>query len=1377
MARSKKTKISGEKKTRKNKKKAIKRKYQSSSKQNLDKHLRNQRRLKQKEKLEENVLHDILDGCDNNPTNCKRVSDRKYVEDNVKLLEDQKKLHAVNDVVDLFGKKLDKLLSVGSCPDVLSNLTLIEQLLIARVHPVIQVYRLVGGQTGYSGHVDFKIRKKNVLDALLFLKKNNKYYHDIVIDDIALNSLPSDDYFHGNRSNMEDEENDREHDVSSMAVPSTAIYHSEEKIKHNMNWPNISTNAVKELTCPYISQAFPTLFPYGNCDLHEIRDKKLTPRIYFQYLMEYYDGRFASHKIFPYFAFNTVMRWECLSKGTIYIKDHPLLKKMNIQVLKDIINENPNFMKDLLVYGSNIRGTREFWSSRANELSSLCDFLGLPTIFFTASAADMKWPRLRELICEHMSLSNVDDKAYYKLVLENPKACSDYFYEIFTMFFECIVLGYFQVVDFWYRFEWQMRGSPHVHGVMWLSNAVDVKMLESKFEEVKISVINFFDRLISCETPNLNFVDVGTHPCSVKIADTTCVEDDLSALINTVQMHECSKRCTNDGKTKCKYGFPKDLRENSDLVLSKRKYYEFHGKRNHPNINQYNTIWLRSLRSNCDFGAILSDGGFRHYIAKYASKSEVKSRPLLDILSSILSGINESTSVRSTIQRSFMAALVERDYSAQEVHHLLCGKKLFSCSRSFVKVNLKTSNWKYHMNLDDDVLKDSYNHILYSYSKRPLKLHNVCLLRYVEMFNIEKYSVRRRKAVAVVFPRLRCHGDNIDLEEIARQLVLLYVPWIDLDEICGNGNQWQDIMRKYNLSINLLPYYKGQEATESMNELISSDNENDDVSEESGPTCDKDDWMLFVGASVGENTSSHPVQEFVVTSWVRNYCSSEDGLTFMKFIDDAKKEGIEHVLRYRDQNIKLSEDQKHIINLASCQISCIKDGSGLSNFPQLVLCQGAAGSGKTLVIAELECMITEAFGNDSALIIAFTGSAALNANGRTIHSALRLQFDNKSKDVIDLKGDTLRAFEEKMRNVKFLIIEEFSMVGCRLFNIINRRCMQMKSSTEPFGGLPVYMFGDLFQLPPIGDTPLYNLNIDPFKTIAYSGSILFRSLVHTKFFSACHRQRDQEFLNFLENLSCGIVTVPGQMYISDRFEENMTHEEIESFSDAVHLFQHVKATEDYNKNKLLELGKPIIQICAKNNNSYAKCSSDDLACNLQNTLELSIGARVMLRSNLWTEGGLVNGCIGYVEDVLYCNEIDEEYPSIIMVKFDSYFGPTLSNGCVPITRITRSWTVNNIHCTRYQFPLTLAYAITIHKSQGLTLSKCVLHFDCAEIMSGIFYVSMSRVREKTDLMISGNFMGSPLFRINSANYKAKIAGRQWLMERSKFEVFEILFFK
>lgn len=153
-----------------------------------------------------------------------------------------------------------------------------------------------------------------------------------------------------------------EDQVVSTAVPSTGFFNPEQKLKHSMNWPQISTDAVKELTRPYIAQAFPVLFPYGRGDLHEVRDKNLTPRIYFQYLMDFEDGRFSSHKIFPYFGLNTVMRWECLSKGTVYIKDHPNLKKMNIEVLKDIMKQNPDYMKDILVYGSNIRGTREFWA-------------------------------------------------------------------------------------------------------------------------------------------------------------------------------------------------------------------------------------------------------------------------------------------------------------------------------------------------------------------------------------------------------------------------------------------------------------------------------------------------------------------------------------------------------------------------------------------------------------------------------------------------------------------------------------------------------------------------------------------------------------------------------------------------------------------------------------------------------------------------------------------------------------------------------------------------------------------------------------------------------------------------------------------------------
>jgi len=91
------------------------------------------------------------------------------------------------------------------------------------------------------------------------------------------------------------------------------------------------------------------------------------------------------------------------------------------------------------------------------ELDAMCDCLSLPTIFFTVSSADMRWPRLRELMTEFLCSGPVIDKCYFEYVVENPKICSDYFYEMFCMFFEAVVLGAYQVVDYWYRFEWQVQ--------------------------------------------------------------------------------------------------------------------------------------------------------------------------------------------------------------------------------------------------------------------------------------------------------------------------------------------------------------------------------------------------------------------------------------------------------------------------------------------------------------------------------------------------------------------------------------------------------------------------------------------------------------------------------------------------------------------------------------------------------------------------------------------------------------------------------------------------------------------------------------------------------------------------------------------------------
>ena len=104
----------------------------------------------------------------------------------------------------------------------------------------------------------------------------------------------------------------------------------------------------------------------------------------------------------------------------------------------------------------------------------------------------------------------------------------------------------------------------------------------------------------------------------------------------------------------------------------------------------------------------------------------------------------------------------------------------------------------------------------------------------------------------------------------------------------------------------------------------------------------------------------------------------------------------------------------------------------------------------------------------------------------------------------------------------------------------------------------------------------------------------------------------------------------------------------------------------------------------------------------------STKARVMLTSNLWTEVGLVNGAMGTIQAICHQNgKAPPDLPTLVTVTFDAYSGPTLHDGTVPITPIHQSWLTAGAQCSRLQLPLKLAWAVTIHKTQGLTLDKVV----------------------------------------------------------------------
>ena len=156
--------------------------------------------------------------------------------------------------------------------------------------------------------------------------------------------------------------------------------------------------------------------------------------------------------------------------------------------------------------------------------------------------------------------------------------------------------------------------------------------------------------------------------------------------------------------------------------------------------------------------------------------------------------------------------------------------------------------------------------------------------------------------------------------------------------------------------------------------------------------------------------------------------------------------------------------------------------------------------------------------------------------------------------------------------------------------------------------------------------------------------------------------------------------------------------DLSPFPTALHLRPTVEAVVEHNVARLRASGQPVATIKAVHKGPNA---SPDEAGGLEPVVCLAHGARVMLTSNQWVDKGPVNGAMGTVAAIYYLTGGPPDLPVAVMVHFDSYSGPTLPDGTVPITPLRRSWSASGAHCSRLQLPLELAWAVTIHKSQGL----------------------------------------------------------------------------
>ena len=201
---------------------------------------------------------------------------------------------------------------------------------------------------------------------------------------------------------------------------------------------------------------------------------------------------------------------------------------------------------------------------------------------------------------------------------------------------------------------------------------------------------------------------------------------------------------------------------------------------------------------------------------------------------------------------------------------------------------------------------------------------------------------------------------------------------------------------------------------------------------------------------------------------------------------------------------------------------------------------------------------------------------------------------------------------------------------------------------------------------------------------------------------------------------------------------------VASFQSALRLYFINNEVRERNYGQLAAANRPVKKILLiYTGRNILKVSIEDVD-NLPTELLVCISAQVILTANLQTEKGLVNRLIGTIEDILQGTgqDLSISIPSALLVCFSEYSGPDFPiyrSKIVLIFPITRQFNYKGVPYTYKQFPLRLAYTITVYKSQGLTLSRVVLNIDQKEHCLGLLYVAISRVKALDRLMFKSSF--------------------------------------
>jgi hypothetical protein len=1124
------------------------------------------------------------------------------------------------------------------------------------------------------------------------------------------------------------------------------------------------------------AKIFPDLYPYGTGSyhldvFHQYKKTCMTPAHYFRARLRCVDHRWRRSYFWPFFQFDQMEKSRIhAAQAAIVRENEPSFsgrkpnagmvrdsKRLNAETKQSDQKEQKEAKRDQkeeqidvddLRSGflpSSIAGGTSYWQKRMRNLATMVQRLGCPDLFITLTANEWHWPELAYLRDNHIAVTH------------RPFDCVTAFMRRWQQTLQLITSGklFGEITDHWYRLEYQNRGSPHVHFVVWLKDKrnmcqhVSARVPQPPNGLVTDEQKEIFRKLV--EYVQLYQTHTCNKFCTAKTRRNAKAMADHDASDNKeTQDSKDSKGqqqdITMESVHSCKDSFPIPLSEHCQIdTKSGRVTY----RRVIPAdqwIIPYNPLLLLLWQGKTNV-QVCTTARIIRYLVKYLTKTE-------PIFSAEIIDPKKKAYLSSEAGKHIYGRLV----GAPEVIMRLLSYSHAKGSRQVLFLDTEMdgfrhrrvkSRWELRQLADED--EDVfYPGALESYVARPddnefkSLTYPQYFIRYELLSKNQKVAAERQiwydangrrvvKRNIELMHRVHFKTPHEHGERFYYQQLLLNVSFRNLDELLSESNA----TRTYKEECFTRNVMRDKSEIEWLNQLA--------VERHFSPQFIK----KIQAAYKAKQTSANVNVDAELPDILGDIPAVDQVPTIApNTVEQAVTDDLEAAADVADilglrALYKETERKYSNVRLISEMTNCQRKGhftimSHLAQHPSgLFFLTGAGGTGKSDLIMKL-CNDLQDQGK-SVGVTAISGAAATLLKGQTFHSFLGLRIDLTFSNALN----TNRQY--RLQRLDVLIIDEVSMMSKRMLQAAHDCLSAVRKDKRKFGGVTMLLVGDFYQLPPVLDKPS-SFGFELFAEGKDSLSMLndaevyehpwwsdFIPIVLTE---NCRQSTDPDYADMLSRIRVGDPI---------RMEHSISlNVRTDPFDETVRQALRLKIPILAARNDVVDL----INEQALNNNTHDAVTFDAVdvdgsgqpvtdestlqflnsATGLRKTITLKVGCTVMVRRNIDIETSIVNGTIGRVKLI-------EQTKKLVIIE---RLGPLSEADNSPICIYPKPHHVlaaDGSQFVRTALPLSVAHAQTIHKSQGQTMASVVVVLDDIKC-SGQLYTALSRVKTLTGLRLT-----------------------------------------